>query len=70
MPDTERMYISVDELIERILAYQPDAETELVRKAYIFTEKAHEGQFRQSGEPYFSIPAPLQRFCARGSWIR
>ena len=59
MPDAEKMYISVDELIERILAYQPDAETELVRKAYLFTEKAHEGQFRQSGEPYFSHPCAV-----------
>ena len=59
MADTNKGYISVEELIDRIRAYQPDAETELVRKAYEFTEKAHEGQFRQSGEPYFSHPCAV-----------
>ena len=59
MPETEKMYISADELAARILAYQPDAETDIVRKAYEFTEKAHEGQFRQSGEPYFSHPCAV-----------
>lgn len=59
MADMSKGYISVDELIDRIRAYQPDAETELVRKAYVFTEKAHEGQYRQSGEPYFSHPCSV-----------
>src|SRR5579875_1089753 len=29
---------------------------ELVRRAYQAAEQAHEGQFRQSGEPYISHP--------------
>ena len=59
MPDQERMYISADELCDRIRAYQPDADVDIVRKAYAFTEKAHEGQFRKSGEPYFSHPCAV-----------
>ena len=55
MPETDRMYISVDDLVGKILEYQPDAETEIVRKAYLFTKKAHEGQFRQSAAELFQF---------------
>ena len=47
---------SLDELIATLVKYHPEADTELVRKAYAFAEKAHEGQLRKSGEPYFVHP--------------
>ncbi|HJU03644.1 MAG TPA: HD domain-containing protein, partial [Nitrospiraceae bacterium] len=46
----------IDQLIKRMQSYNPDAETELVRRAYAFSAKAHEGQTRQSGEPYLQHP--------------
>ena len=47
---------SLDQLIKRVQSYNPDAETDLVRRAYDFSAKAHEGQRRQSGEPYLQHP--------------
>ena len=46
----------IDQLIMRIHGYNQDADTELVRRAYAFSAKAHEGQTRRSGEPYLQHP--------------
>ncbi|MBL8036266.1 RelA/SpoT family protein [Nitrospira sp. CMX1] len=47
---------NIDQLLERVQSYQPDADLEMVRKAYEFSAKAHEGQVRRSGEPYVKHP--------------
>lgn len=47
---------TVEELLAKIKAYHPQAPLQLVEKAYLFSEKAHEGQVRRSGEPYISHP--------------
>lgn len=47
---------NLDELIATVVKYHPDADVALVEKAYHFAEKAHEGQKRKSGEPYFTHP--------------
>ncbi len=47
---------TLEELKEKILAYYPAADIKLVEKAYYFSEAAHEGQIRRSGEPYISHP--------------
>ena len=44
------------ELIERVKAYDPDADEGLINRAYVFSMKAHGGQKRASGDPYFSHP--------------
>ena len=44
------------ELVDKIRKYAPNADVSLVEKAYYFGKKAHEGQFRRSGEPYFIHP--------------
>ena len=46
----------LDQLLARIRGYHADADIGLVRKAYEFSSKAHEGQLRQSGEPYLQHP--------------
>ena len=48
--------LTVDELIKQVKGYTPSAETELIREAYDFSSKAHEGQKRESGEPYLHHP--------------
>ena len=45
-----------EDLFEKIREYFPQADLKIVEKAYYFSEKAHEGQFRRSGEPYISHP--------------
>ena len=47
---------NLDELIGVLVKYHPEANVELVEKAYHFTEEAHAGQKRKSGEPYFIHP--------------
>ncbi len=48
--------ISQDELINKIKAYDPDVDEDLVSRAYEFGMKAHGTQTRSSGEAYFSHP--------------
>jgi len=43
-------------LIERVQRYSPDADVELIRRAYRVAERAHAGQTRASGEPYIEHP--------------
>src|SRR3954464_14316653 len=51
--------LMIDDLVARIRAYQPNADVDLLRKAYDFSSVAHRGQTRKSGDPYFSHPASV-----------
>ncbi|MBR5302557.1 MAG: bifunctional (p)ppGpp synthetase/guanosine-3',5'-bis(diphosphate) 3'-pyrophosphohydrolase [Clostridia bacterium] len=53
---THNVCKSLEELIAILVKYHPEADVALVEKAYHFAEKAHEGQMRKSGEPYFIHP--------------
>jgi len=44
------------ELVDRVKAYDPDADEALLNKAYVYAMKAHGKQFRASGDPYFAHP--------------
>jgi guanosine-3',5'-bis(diphosphate) 3'-pyrophosphohydrolase len=44
------------ELVEKVRAYDPDADEALINRAYVFSMKAHGSQMRASGDPYFSHP--------------
>jgi guanosine-3',5'-bis(diphosphate) 3'-pyrophosphohydrolase len=48
--------LTIDELIRRIEGYFPEADFELIRKAYDFAEHAHRDQKRRSGEDYIIHP--------------
>ncbi len=45
-----------NDILERLISYDPDADTDLLRKAYVFSAKVHLGQVRLSGEPYLTHP--------------
>lgn len=47
---------TLEELLVRIKSYYPQADLKFIEKAYLFSEQAHEGQIRRSGEPYISHP--------------
>lgn len=47
---------TVEDLCQKIQSYHPSAPLALIEKAYLFSEKAHSGQMRRSGEPYISHP--------------
>ncbi len=48
--------IRINEIIDRLLSYHPQADTGLVQKAYVWSAKLHAGSLRESGVPYLSHP--------------
>src|SRR6187549_3105722 len=48
--------IRFEDLVEKVRAGNPDADTELLRRAYVFSAFEHKGQVRHSGEPYLVHP--------------
>lgn len=49
-------FIRQDELVDLVRAYDPDADEDLLNRAYDYAMAAHGGQMRASGDPYFSHP--------------
>jgi guanosine-3',5'-bis(diphosphate) 3'-pyrophosphohydrolase len=48
--------MEVDALIEQASTYLPDDKVALVKAAYEFAARAHQGQLRKTGEPYLEHP--------------
>ena len=48
--------IRFEDLLEKVRAYSPEADVELLRRAYVFSAFEHRGQVRHSGEPYLIHP--------------
>jgi GTP diphosphokinase / guanosine-3',5'-bis(diphosphate) 3'-diphosphatase len=51
--------LKLADLVERIRGYHPAADVEIVSRAYDYSVRAHEGQKRKSGDPYFIHPAAV-----------
>lgn len=51
--------ITVDDLIELVRNYNPKTNTALIGAAFDFGDEMHQGQFRHSGEPYFTHPVAV-----------
>ncbi|MBS0482141.1 MAG: bifunctional (p)ppGpp synthetase/guanosine-3',5'-bis(diphosphate) 3'-pyrophosphohydrolase [Proteobacteria bacterium] len=47
------------ELVERVLAYEPEADEAMLNRAYVYTVQKHGTQKRASGDPYFSHPVEV-----------
>ncbi|HEX9554874.1 MAG TPA: bifunctional (p)ppGpp synthetase/guanosine-3',5'-bis(diphosphate) 3'-pyrophosphohydrolase [Reyranella sp.] len=47
------------ELVERVQSYDPDADEEMLNRAYVYGLKKHGTQLRASGDPYFSHPVEV-----------
>ncbi len=48
--------IRLNDILDRALSYNPEADLEVVKRAYVFSAKVHQGQVRLSGEPYLVHP--------------
>jgi guanosine-3',5'-bis(diphosphate) 3'-pyrophosphohydrolase len=48
--------IHFEEILEKVEAYNPASDQDLLRRAYVFSAKEHRGQVRRSGEPYLVHP--------------
>ncbi|KKB13695.1 GTP pyrophosphokinase [Devosia geojensis] len=44
------------ELVERVAAYNPNVDEQLLNKAYVYAMQKHGSQKRASGDPYFNHP--------------
>ncbi|NEX45940.1 RelA/SpoT family protein [Pseudotabrizicola algicola] len=51
--------IDVEDLIALVRNYNPRTNADLIRRAYAYGMVMHEGQFRKSGEPYFTHPVAV-----------
>ena len=60
----EAHLLAIDDLCDRIKSYLPGEKVDLVRRAYEFGAKAHEGQLRKSGEPYIQHPLEVANILA------
>jgi guanosine-3',5'-bis(diphosphate) 3'-pyrophosphohydrolase len=47
------------ELVERVMAYDEDADEAILNRAYVYTVQKHGSQKRASGDPYFSHPVEV-----------
>ena len=56
--------IRFEDLLEKVRAYSPDADVELLRRAYVFSAFEHREQLRRSGEPYLIHPLAVADFLA------
>tara|TARA_B100000749_G_scaffold280898_1_gene280887 strand:- start:84578 stop:86794 length:2217 start_codon:yes stop_codon:yes gene_type:complete len=56
IPLSEKTPQTIDELVESLEGHYSKDDLETLRKCYEFSEKAHDGQVRRSGEPYISHP--------------
>jgi GTP pyrophosphokinase len=45
-----------NDILDRLASYHPNADIDLLKKAYVFSAKVHMGQVRLSGESYLTHP--------------
>jgi guanosine-3',5'-bis(diphosphate) 3'-pyrophosphohydrolase len=48
--------IRINDIIDKINEYHPEADLDIIERAYIYSARVHAGQVRLSGEPYLSHP--------------
>ncbi|HXX69745.1 MAG TPA: bifunctional (p)ppGpp synthetase/guanosine-3',5'-bis(diphosphate) 3'-pyrophosphohydrolase [Polyangiaceae bacterium] len=51
--------LQVEQLIERLKAYQPTVDSGLIQRAYDYSYRMHAGQTRKSGQPYIVHPVSV-----------
>ena len=56
--------IRIQEILDKVSASNPNADLELIQRAYVFAATAHAGQTRLSGEPYLSHPLAVASILA------
>lgn len=56
--------LRLNDIIEKVHSYHPNADIDLIKKAYVYSAKAHQGQVRKSGEPYLMHPLEVSGMLA------
>jgi len=56
--------IRLNDILDKVVSYNPAANLDVLRKAYVFSAKVHQGQTRLSGEPYLVHPMEVSAILA------
>src|SRR5215469_7001260 len=48
--------IRLNDILTQVKSYHPDPDLDVIKKAYVYSAKVHQGQLRHSGEPYLVHP--------------
>jgi guanosine-3',5'-bis(diphosphate) 3'-pyrophosphohydrolase len=48
--------LRLNDILDRVAGYHPGPDLDLIKKAYVYSAKVHQGQIRKSGEPYLIHP--------------
>src|SRR3989304_9297265 len=56
--------VRLEDILEKVAAYSPRADLDLIKKAYVVSGVLHQGQIRQSGEPYLTHPIEVANILA------
>jgi len=48
--------IRINDIIDKIVENNPEADVDVIERAYIYSARVHQGQMRLSGEPYLTHP--------------
>ncbi len=56
--------IRLNDILDEVAKYRPDADFEIIKKAYVYSAKVHQGQIRKSGEPYLIHPLEVAQILA------
>ena len=62
MPDV--LEISAERLISTVTSYNPNSDSALIERAFVFARDMHDGQYRKSGEPYITHPLAVAQILA------
>src|SRR6266852_5072813 len=57
--------IRLNDILQRVASYHPDPDLDLIKKAYVYSAKVHQGQLRHSGEPYLVHPLEVAGLLAQ-----
>jgi len=48
--------IRITDILDKVAEYHPEADLDIIDRAYVYSARVHAGQVRHSGEPYLSHP--------------
>ncbi len=56
--------LKLDDVIDKVRSYNSKADFDLIKKAFVYSAKAHQGQVRKSGQPYVTHPLEVASILA------
>jgi GTP pyrophosphokinase len=48
--------LRLNDILDKVSSYRPEGDLDVIKKAYVYSAKVHQGQIRKTGEPYLIHP--------------